>query len=97
MPYLEGANSPDRWLRGVLNAVTQYPDGLEKTLFEVQTVDWRTGEKISERDLAAHLDLLLYSGARHIAYYPDDFLKGQPTLEMLRSRLSTNAYVALQE
>ena len=97
MPYLEEAQNPRRWLERVVQQVSEYPLGLEKTLFELQTYDWQRGEALSERELATHIDLLLDSGARHIAYYPDDFISGRPRLEMLRSRLSVNDYAALIE
>ncbi|HEY5647073.1 MAG TPA: poly-beta-1,6-N-acetyl-D-glucosamine N-deacetylase PgaB [Pseudomonadales bacterium] len=97
MPYLEGAADPGRWLKRVVETVARHPNGLDRTLFELQTVDWHTGIRLPDEELARHLDVLLYSGARHIAYYPDDFLNGRPALETLRSRLSNNAYVALPE
>jgi biofilm PGA synthesis lipoprotein PgaB len=97
MPYLEEAPSARQWLEEVAELVAAYPNGLEKTLFEIQTWDWRSGRALNDEELAAHLDLLLNRGARHIAYYPDDFITGHPTLEMLRSRLSVNGYAALIE
>jgi biofilm PGA synthesis lipoprotein PgaB len=97
MPYLEGAAAPDRWLKRVIDTVASHPNGLDRTLFELQTFDWRSGRRLSDTELATHLDLLLYNGVRHIAYYPDDFLNDKPALETLRSRLSLNAYAALQE
>jgi biofilm PGA synthesis lipoprotein PgaB len=97
MPYLEGAATPERWLKRLVETVASYPNGLDRTLFELQTFDWRSGRRLSDAELAAHFDLLLYNGVRHIAYYPDDFLNDAPSLETLRSRLSINAYAALQE
>lgn len=97
MPYLEKADDPTAWLSRVTDAVAQYPNGLDRTLFELQTVDWHSGEKVSDAELAAQIDLLLNLGARHIAYYPDDFPAGRPDMQVLRERLSLNDYAAVVE
>jgi biofilm PGA synthesis lipoprotein PgaB len=97
MPFLEGVNRANPWLERLVVRVAAHPNGIAKTLFELQTIDWRTGRRLSKKELAAQLDTLLYRGARHIAYYPEDFATDHPDLAMLRSRLSVNTYAALQE
>jgi len=97
MPHLEGAPAPRRWLTRLLEAVRARPDGLARVVFELQTRDWNTGRPIPDDELAAKLDLLLDGGARHLAWYPDDFVTGHPGLSMLRSRVSLATHPAVLE
>lgn len=97
MPYLEGAERPERWLDKLVNTISRHPQGLSRTVFEVQTVDWQTGEPLADAVLAEHLDLLFAAGVRHVAWYPDDFISGHPELAMLRSRVSLADHPALAE
>ena len=95
MPYLEGARRPKRWLRRLLDEID--PAEKDRTIFHLQTKDWRNGKLISNKVLGQHFDLLLARGARHIAYYPDDFVQAHPTVELVRKHLSTNWFPALKE
>ncbi|MFU8815200.1 MAG: poly-beta-1,6-N-acetyl-D-glucosamine N-deacetylase PgaB [Pseudomonadales bacterium] len=97
MPYLEGAAKPEPWLSALVRQVDAIPGALAKTVFEVQTVDWRTGTPLADATLARHLDALLDAGAQHIAWYPDDFIAGRPGLGVIRSRLSVASFPALLE
>ncbi len=97
MPLLEQAQNPVDWLTALAARIAREPRGMERTLFEVQTVDWRTGTRLDARTLARHLDALLDAGAHHIAWYPDDFVGGHPDLRLLRSRLSLSHHPAMLE
>lgn len=97
MPYLEGAERPKRWLTELVETISRHPHGLERTVFEVQTVDWRSGQRLADDVLAEHLDLLFSAGVRHVAWYPDDFITGHPELGLLRSRVSLSDHPALAE
>jgi biofilm PGA synthesis lipoprotein PgaB len=97
MPMMEGVDNHSAWLAGLLAKARAVPGAMERTLFELQSVDWRNQQPVSARVLAAQMDLLLDGGARHIAYYPDDFITGHPPLELIRSRLSVNDYPTLKE
>lgn len=97
MPYLEEAEKPLPWLADLVDAAQRAaPDALARTVFHLQTVDWRTGDPVANRALAQQFDMLLRRGALNVAYYPDDFLGNHPDLAMLRSHLSTNRFPALK-
>lgn len=97
MPYLEEVRRPRRWLARLAAEVAAHPEGLERTLFHVQTVDWRHQRPLSARTLRGQLRTLLEAGARHIAYYPDDFVTAHPPVPLVRSLLSVNAYPAVED
>lgn len=88
MPQLEGAADPERWMRELVAAVAASPQGLEKTLFELQTVDWRTRRPIPGGTLRAQTRMLRAAGVRHLGYYPDDFLRDLPALPDAREAMS---------
>jgi biofilm PGA synthesis lipoprotein PgaB len=88
MPHLEGARSERAFYRELVHAVSRAPLGLDKTIFELQTVDWRTSKIVDARELETTMRALQSLGVRHLAYYPDDFLNGEPTLAPLRRGIS---------
>jgi biofilm PGA synthesis lipoprotein PgaB len=88
MPQLEGARDPRAFYRELARVVAATPRGIDKTIFELQTVDWRTGSNIDGRELEMTLRALQSLGVRHLAYYPDDFLNGEPALAPLRRGIS---------
>ena len=88
MPQLEGAPDARAFYRALAHRVQVVPHGLEKTIFELQTVDWRTGVSVDARSLETTLRALQAAGVRHLAYYPDDFLGGEPALGALRRGMS---------
>ncbi len=88
MPYMENASDPEAWLRELVQRVARIPGALEKTVFELQSVDWRTGKPVDGRTLARQMRLLLENGAVNFGYYPDDFIQGRPLLEAVRPAIS---------
>ena len=94
MPYLENARDPREFYRSLARVVEQTPRGLDKTIFELQTVDWRTGRRVDAHELETTLRALQAQGVRHLAYYPDDFLEGEPTLKALRRGISLATHPA---
>ena len=75
------------WFETLINNVkAQVP--LDKVLFEFQTVNWRTQKPIPESELISWIQLLqkhnIYS------YYPDNFLKDQPSMHKMRPYMSVN-------
>jgi poly-beta-1,6-N-acetyl-D-glucosamine N-deacetylase len=95
MPYLEGVAKPEPWLRGLVAAVAQHPDGIRKTVFELQSVDWhKTGKRaaLPALTLAQHLRTLQRAGAWHFGYYPDDFINNAPDLSVIRPALSSHNF-----
>jgi biofilm PGA synthesis lipoprotein PgaB len=66
------------------------PGGLEKTVFKVQTVDWRRGGAcVPSETLSRWMDALLSQGARHLAYYPDDVFEDCPRRDAVRPVIGT--------
>nr|MBF0684090.1 poly-beta-1,6-N-acetyl-D-glucosamine N-deacetylase PgaB [Pseudomonas sp.] len=88
MPYMEGADDPLQWLTELVRQVAAKPDGLARTIFELQARDWNTGQPVPDDTLARQWSLLHRLGAHHLAYYPDDFHKDQPSLAVARRAIS---------
>ncbi|SMG00830.1 poly-beta-1,6-N-acetyl-D-glucosamine N-deacetylase PgaB [Burkholderia singularis] len=90
MPQLDGEPTADSWLRRLVDAVAAHPGGLERTLFELAAVDWRHGHQpVPAAALGARMRVLQEQGARHVGYYPDDFIRNQPPLEAIRPFVSS--------
>lgn len=92
MPYMEGARVPERWLIQLVNKVAQYPGALNKTVFELQSVDWRNKESLPSTIIAQHMDVLQRHGAINFGYYPDDFIAGHPQMSEIRPMISLGTY-----
>lgn len=96
MPQLENAKNASRWLKALARQVNVVPGGMEKTVFELQSEDWRTRTRIPTRQLAKEMRILQANGAIHLAYYPDDFVKNQPNLKSIRPIVSASDFPAPQ-
>ncbi len=92
MPHFENAADTELFYDSLLTAVTEQPHGLRKTIFELQTVDWRTSSNIPATELRDTMRWLQSRGVRHLAYYPDDFILGHPELRPLREGMSLAQY-----
>jgi biofilm PGA synthesis lipoprotein PgaB len=92
MPYLEAQSDPLGWLERLAHSVGQHPGGLDKTVFELQSVDWRSKSTVDSTELRRQMDRLRQLGARHIGYYPDDFIAGHPAIADIRPAMSLNTY-----
>lgn len=100
MPAME--NVPERdaeaWLRSLVATVASRPQGLKRTIFELQAVDWReqagssTDRNIPTATLARQMRLLLRLGALNFGYYPDDFIAGHPDERLLHRDFSLQSY-----
>ncbi len=88
MPYMENAENPDVWLTELVAHVAEIPGALSKTVFELQSIDWRNGRPISGETLSHQMRVLQRSGAVNFGYYPDDFILGRPALEKIRPVIS---------
>lgn len=88
MPYLEKADKHDNWYEKLIKKAKVYDPNLEKTVFELQTVDWNTRTKVPNETLKHSFRLLQRNGVKHIAYYPDDFIQGHPDANLIRSTIS---------
>jgi biofilm PGA synthesis lipoprotein PgaB len=92
MPYMEGARSPQGWLQRLVDKVARYPGALNKTVFELQSVDWRNKQPLPSATVARQMDVLQRHGATNFGYYPDDFLAGHPRMSAIRPVISLSTY-----
>lgn len=93
MPFLEEQRKPLPWLAELATRVSRHPAGFERTVFELQAVDWRGAKRpVDSAVLRGQIELLQRLGARHLAYYPDDFIAGHPDLSTLGAAMSAQTY-----
>lgn len=98
MPLMEGVASSQAidWLGELVQAVARHPEGLRRTIFEVQAVDWEAKgsapREIKSEQIAQWLNALSAQGARHVGYYPDDFVRNHPEMNVIRPEITTNWY-----
>lgn len=92
MPLMENVpdGEADAWLDRVVDTITRRPGAVDRTIFELQAVDWRTGQPVPGERLAQWMKRLQVRGARSFGYYPDNFITGTPALEQVRPALSNS-------
>jgi biofilm PGA synthesis lipoprotein PgaB len=88
MPFMEEAENPKQWLTQLVKAAAKQPDGLKKTVFELQSVNWKTRQLIPMPVFIEQLELLKKLGVSHIGYYPDNVFEDQPRLADLQQHFS---------
>lgn len=92
MPYLENRDAAWPFLRTLAERVVKMPRGPDKVVFELQALDWRDNSRVGAAELRAQMRALQSMGIRHLAWYPDDFIAGEPDLEILRQGVSLADY-----
>ncbi|CAB3864686.1 Poly-beta-1,6-N-acetyl-D-glucosamine N-deacetylase [Achromobacter anxifer] len=100
MPLMENvpAGRENAWLDKLVDAVAKRPGALDKTVFELQARDWRTGPgrpevtPVDTAVLAGWMKRLQLRGSRSFGYYPDDFSQDQPRLQGIRPAISEAWY-----
>ena len=98
MPYMENADiesadtgndgQPMTWLKNLVSEIAKQPGALRKTVFELQSLDWRNATRIDSDEMAEQMKLLQLQGALNFGYYPDDFLNDAPSHHVIRPFLS---------
>ncbi len=91
-PQMEKVRHPSDWLIDLVGRSKDFSGGIEKTVFKVQAYDWRKEVWINDRVLLEELRDVLSSGGRHIAYYPDNFRKDRPALNVIELEMSTRDF-----
>ncbi|WP_333875833.1 poly-beta-1,6-N-acetyl-D-glucosamine N-deacetylase PgaB [Methylobacter sp.] len=91
IPFIEEVKKSGQPLTGLVTAAARYPEGLKKSIFELQTVNWKTQEKTPSPFFIEQLKILKKLGVRHIGYYPDDVFLDQPRLKDLQKYFSLSA------
>lgn len=89
MPYMEQVEDKDKFFRDLVNRVSKYPQGLQKTVFEIQAVDWRDNAQVSSDEMANTFKSLYQQGALHVGYYPDNPFKNHPDPQKLKAVFDT--------
>ncbi|WP_174493122.1 poly-beta-1,6-N-acetyl-D-glucosamine N-deacetylase PgaB [Acinetobacter sp. Marseille-Q1623] len=95
MPYMEQAEDKEKFFNDLVKRVKSYPQGLKKTVFELQATNWRNNQPVPAQEMADTIKSLYQQGAMHIAYYPDDPFKNHPDPKIMRDTfgLKTNRLV----
>jgi len=91
-PYMEEVKNPRKWLKELVTMVKAHPQGIEKTVFKIQTFDWKKKEWIKSKVLDKWLETLVSSGAWHLAYYPDDYVRNHPDKNIIRTMMSVEDF-----
>lgn len=92
MPYMENADNDKRWLQRLLDRVSTIPGALDKTVFELQSTDWRDSRPVDSATLFEQMRLFQDNGAYHFGYYPDDFILDHPDVDVIRPAISLSTY-----
>ena len=92
MPYMEAEHKIDAqdahtWLQQLLQKSDVAKNNL-KLVFELQSRNWKTEQAIPEAELNQWFDLLRRNGVSHFGYYPDDLVKQQPNMRLIRPHFS---------
>ncbi|WP_373745664.1 poly-beta-1,6-N-acetyl-D-glucosamine N-deacetylase PgaB [Neisseria dentiae] len=93
MPYMENEQplsrkEAARWLGKLVAEVKRSNVPLDKTVFELQAVNWRTKQPVPAEEMTDWMTLLKKEGVKNLAYYPDNFLQDQPPLKTVKPAFS---------
>lgn len=97
MPRMEGAADTHDWLLDLAARVETADPGFQRTVFVLQARDWATDRAIDDAELIEQTRQLRARGVRHLAYYPDDFVSGQPALRAARAAASARRFPYLRD
>ncbi|TDX27789.1 biofilm PGA synthesis lipoprotein PgaB [Modicisalibacter xianhensis] len=92
MPYMEGANDANLWLKRLANEALRHVPA-ERLVFELQAIDWRNDSPVPSETLAHWMQLIRNEGIYNYGYYPDDFITGHPDIGVLRRHFSLTAHL----
>jgi poly-beta-1,6-N-acetyl-D-glucosamine N-deacetylase PgaB len=84
MPYMENASDHQQFYLDLIKESKKYDPNLERTIFELQAVDWKTNKKIPTSEIVSTIELLEKNGVKHIGYYPDDFVASHPEADKIK-------------
>jgi len=100
MPRMEQV-APDQaeaWLLRLVAEARARPDGLRRTVFELQAVDWRNKgrdaarREVPSQEIAGQMRLLARNGALNFGYYPDDFVRDHPAARVIHREFSLQSH-----
>jgi biofilm PGA synthesis lipoprotein PgaB len=85
MPYMEKADDMDAFYTKIVHNVEKEKCGLERTVMELQSVNWRkNNEPIPAKEMNETINHLYRLGVHHIAYYPDNVFSNVPDATTIR-------------
>ena len=84
MPYMEESRNHRQFYLDLIAQVKKYDPSLDRTIFELQAVNWKNNRKISSQELTQTMQLLKQHGVKHIGYYPDDFVAQHPQVKPMQ-------------
>lgn len=85
MPYMESSHNHRQFYLDLIAQAKKYDPHLDRTIFELQAVNWKNNQKISSQEIAETIQLLKQHGVKHLGYYPDDFVQQHPHALTLKS------------
>ncbi|OSI24995.1 poly-beta-1,6-N-acetyl-D-glucosamine N-deacetylase PgaB [Neisseria dumasiana] len=93
MPYTLNGQQPGRkeaarWVASLAGAVKRSNVPLDKTIFELQSVNPLTGRPVDPAEMTSWMKLLKKEGVKNLAYHHDDFLNNQPPLKAIKPDFS---------
>lgn len=92
MPYMEQADDPWQFYDKIVDRVKQEQCGLERTVMELQTVNWRKNDQpISPKELYDTITHLYGKGVHHMAYYPDSVFRNVPDAGTIKKAFGEKA------
>lgn len=89
MPYMEQVEDKDQFFKELVSRVEKYPNGMNKTVFEIQAVDWRNNQQVSSKEMAETFKSLYRQGVLHVGYYPDNPIEDHPNPQTLKAVFDT--------
>ncbi|WP_407308375.1 poly-beta-1,6-N-acetyl-D-glucosamine N-deacetylase PgaB [Acinetobacter sp.] len=90
MPYMEEAEDHQQFYLDLIQHSKKYDPELDRTIFELQAVNWKNNQKLSTQEIIETIQFLEKNGVKHIGYYPDDFVAEHPQPARLKSAFSTD-------
>ena len=91
-PQMEDIDTTSSWLKGLVNTAKGKSGGIERSVFKVQSYDWKREKWLGDTVVHEEIRDLLSAGARHVAYYPDNPLLDRPGLRKIKLEMSTESY-----
>ncbi len=91
-PQMEDIDNTSSWLKELVNMAKIQSGGIERSVFKVQSYDWKREQWLGDTVVLEEIRDLLSAGAKHVAYYPDNPLLGKPGLRKIKLEMSTESY-----
>lgn len=90
-PEMEKQADADRWLKRLVQQVYAHPGAIKKTVFKLQTFDWKQNHWINSNTILDRMRTILAAGGIHLSYYPDNVFKDKPEEQRIRLEMSLNS------